>query len=283
MSDSARALDQQPLAAELVGEVAAAGRAQRRLRLLGLAIEQIDHRKPGRDLRARRALQAVVDLMLQQLRRLIEQIDRDQPVGEPADHLVAAPADRRELAEIVEQAERIDRRQRVALAGEEQLVEGRRRLVLDAARHVRIRVRAQRGAHDVERVAVAALLGVERASSCSASTSVSSPRQAMVSVSRSLMTCAVFASPEQSQEALRPRQAPTKSTFQWPSIATSRIRLANCNACGADGSAFRIGAPRSRMFAQRLLVTRQNCRQTFALDIGDGHRAWNGGAAQSSR
>ena len=125
-------LDQQALVAHLVGEIGGARGAQRRLRPVRLVVEQIDHREPGRDLRARGALQAVVDLVLQQLGRLVEQIDRDQPVGEPADHLVAAPADRRQLAEIVEQAERLDRRQRVALAGEEQRVEGRRRVVLDA-------------------------------------------------------------------------------------------------------------------------------------------------------
>ena len=69
------ALDQQPLAADFVRQVAAARRAQRRLRLHRLVIEQIDHRKPGRDLGARRALQPVVDLMLQQRRRRIEQVD----------------------------------------------------------------------------------------------------------------------------------------------------------------------------------------------------------------
>ena len=49
-------------------------------------------------------LQAVVDLVLEQFGRLVEQVDRDQPVGEPADHLVAAAADRGQLADIVEQA-----------------------------------------------------------------------------------------------------------------------------------------------------------------------------------
>ena len=40
--------------------------------------------------------------------------------------------------------------------------------------------------------------------------------------------------PEQShrsQEALRPRQAQAKSPFRWQSIATCKVRLANCNAC----------------------------------------------------
>ena len=155
-------LDHQPRHADLVGEVGGAGGPQHGLRLVRLAVHQIDHGEPRRHLRARGALQAVVDLVLQQLGGLVEQIDRNQPLGEPADHLVAAPADRGELAEIVEQAERVDRRQRVALAGEEQRVEGLGRLVLDAARQRRVTDSArQRHAHDVERVAVAVFLGVK--------------------------------------------------------------------------------------------------------------------------
>ena len=152
---------QQALVAQIVVEVGDARRAQRRQRILGFAVHHVDHREPRGDLRARRALQAVVDLVLQQLAGLVEQIDRDQPVGEPPDHLVAAPADRGQLAEIVEQRERVDRRQRIALPGQEQAVEGRHRLFLDAAGHVRVRMRAQRRAHDVEGVAVAAFFGIE--------------------------------------------------------------------------------------------------------------------------
>jgi hypothetical protein len=103
-------LDHQPRHADLVGEVGGAGGAKHGLRLVRLVVHQIDHREPRRHLRARGALQAVVDLVLQKLGALVEQIDRDQPLGELADHLVAAPSDRGELAEIVEQAERIDRR-----------------------------------------------------------------------------------------------------------------------------------------------------------------------------
>ena len=108
-----------------------------------------------------RALQAVIDLVLEQFGGLVEQIDRHQPVGEPADHLVAAPPDRREIAEIVEQAERFDRRQRVAFAAEEQAVEGHRRLVLDRPGEVGIGMRQQRHPHDVEGVAIAVVLGVK--------------------------------------------------------------------------------------------------------------------------
>ena len=141
MSDSARAsISRRWLRSSLAGR--RCGSRAAALRAVGLAVHQIDHREAHRDLRARRALQAVVDLVLQQLGRLVEQVDRDQPVGELADHLVAAPADRRQVAEIVEQAERLDRRQRVALAAEEQRVERLRRLVLDAARHVRVRIGA---------------------------------------------------------------------------------------------------------------------------------------------
>src|SRR6185437_1911259 len=53
-----------------------------------LAVGQVNHRQAGCDLRPRRALEAVIDLVLQELGGLIEQVDRDQPVGETADHLV---------------------------------------------------------------------------------------------------------------------------------------------------------------------------------------------------
>ena len=154
-------LEQQALIAQLVRQLRRCGSPASAERPVGLAVHQVDDGEPGRDLRARGALQPMVDLVLQQLGGLVEQIDRDQPVGEPADHLVAAPADRRQLAEIVEQAERVDRRQRIALAGEEQGVEGLGRLVLDAPRHLGVRMRRERGAHDVEGVAIALLLGIE--------------------------------------------------------------------------------------------------------------------------
>ena len=52
----------------------------------------------------------VVDLMLQQFGRLIEQVDPDQTVRKTSDHLVAAPSDRGQFAKIVEQCEGIDGR-----------------------------------------------------------------------------------------------------------------------------------------------------------------------------
>ena len=112
-------LQQQALVAQLVVQVGDAGGAQHRQSPIGLAIHQIDDGKSRRDLRTRRTLQPMIDLILQKLGRLIEQIDRDQAVGEPADHLVAAAADRGQFAEIVEQSERIDRRQSVALSRQE--------------------------------------------------------------------------------------------------------------------------------------------------------------------
>ena len=95
-------LQQQPLLAQFAGEIGDAGGAKRRDGAVGLAVGQIDHGKAGGDLRARRAFQPLVDLVLQQFGRLVEQVDRDQPVGEPADHLVAAPADRGQFAKLEE-------------------------------------------------------------------------------------------------------------------------------------------------------------------------------------
>ena len=152
---------QQPLVAQFVGEPLGAGRAQRGERAVGLAVHQVDDGEARGDLRARRALQAVVDLVLQQFGRLIEQIDRHQPVGELADHLVAAPADRRQLAVIVEQAERLDRRQRVAFAAQEQALEAHRRLVLDLAGEIAVGMRQHGRAHHMEGFAIAAVLGVK--------------------------------------------------------------------------------------------------------------------------
>ena len=55
------------------------------------------------------ALEPVVDLVLEEIARLLQQVDVDQPPREVADHLVAARAGRRQLAEIVEQRQRLDR------------------------------------------------------------------------------------------------------------------------------------------------------------------------------
>ena len=95
-------LQQQPLLAQFAREIGDPRRAKRRDRAVRLAVHQIDHRQPRRDLRARRALQPMIDLILQQFAGLIEQIDRDQAIGEAADHFVAAPADRRQFAIFVE-------------------------------------------------------------------------------------------------------------------------------------------------------------------------------------
>jgi hypothetical protein len=65
-------LKQQALVAQLVREIGRACRPQGGERPLGLAVHQVDDREPRRHLRARGALQPVVDLMLQQLGRLVE-------------------------------------------------------------------------------------------------------------------------------------------------------------------------------------------------------------------
>ena len=114
-------LQQQPLLAQFAGEIGDARGAKGRDGAIRLAIGQVDHRQACRHLRARRAFQPLVDLILQQFAGLIEQIDRDQPVREAADHFVAAPPDRRQFAIFVEQAERVDRRKVVALRPQEQI------------------------------------------------------------------------------------------------------------------------------------------------------------------
>ena len=103
--------EEQALIAQFVRQFRGARLLQGGDRALRLAVHQIDDGQARRDLGARPALQAVVDLVLQQFGGLIEQVDRHQPVGEAADHLVAAESDRGEVAIVVEQAERLDRRQ----------------------------------------------------------------------------------------------------------------------------------------------------------------------------
>ena len=177
-----------------------------------LVVHQVDHGEPRRDLGARCALQAVVDLVLQQLGGLVEQVDRYQPVGEPADHLVAAAANRSQIAKVVEQAQRFDRRQLIALPARN------RPSKVFAASALMWRVIYEVGnavsaiAHDVEGVAVAVFLGVE-------------PRQKLqrlgfgvvaapgvVSISRSMMTSALLSLAERiaqhdlAQPALRRRR-----------------------------------------------------------------------------
>ena len=75
----------------------------------------------------------VVDLVLQQLGGLVEQVDRSETVGKTPDQLVAAAADRRQLAELVEHPERLDRRQLVALWSQKDLREQVRGQILRLA------------------------------------------------------------------------------------------------------------------------------------------------------
>ena len=65
-----------------------------------------------------------------------EKIHRHEPVGHAPDHLVAVGADRRQVDEIVEQAERLDRRHGIRLALEEQVDEGGAHVVLRLPRHI---------------------------------------------------------------------------------------------------------------------------------------------------
>ena len=75
----------------------------------------------------------MIDLVLQEFARLIEQIEGDQTIREPPDHLVAATANRSQVAKVVEHRQRIDRRKIVAFRAEEELGEQRRRVILNLA------------------------------------------------------------------------------------------------------------------------------------------------------
>lgn len=95
-------------------------RLQRRLRL---AVHEPDRREPRRDGCPGSAGQAVLDLMPEQIAGLIEKVELDQTVGQPANDLVAAAADRGELLEIEIERERIDAGEGLAFSREEQILE----------------------------------------------------------------------------------------------------------------------------------------------------------------
>ena len=61
--------------------------------------------------------------MLQQPRRLLQQVDIDQPLHQTLDHHVALGARRRELAELLEQRQRRHRRKSVGAAVDIKLLE----------------------------------------------------------------------------------------------------------------------------------------------------------------
>jgi len=93
-----------------------AGCVQRREGERRLAVEEPDGGETRRHGGPRRSRQALVDLVLEEFARLIEQVELDETVGEPAHDLVAAPADGRELLEIEVKGERVDAREGLALA-----------------------------------------------------------------------------------------------------------------------------------------------------------------------
>ena len=81
-----------------------ADRVQRRLRLL---VHQIDHGQPRCDLRPRHAVEALGDLVFEQVGGRPQKVDRDQAVGHAPDHLVAVRTDRRQVDEVVEDGQRL--------------------------------------------------------------------------------------------------------------------------------------------------------------------------------
>ncbi|MCB1508399.1 MAG: hypothetical protein KDI98_06520, partial [Hyphomicrobiaceae bacterium] len=64
-------------------------------RLARPVVHQINDRQISRDLGLGHPRQTVVNLMLKQVRGLVEQIDFDKPVGKTADDLIALAASRR--------------------------------------------------------------------------------------------------------------------------------------------------------------------------------------------
>ena len=154
-------LEELARAAHVAGHLRDAGIAQSPQRLGRLAVHQPDHGQPGGDGRPLRAGNAVVDLMLQHLRRLVEKVELHQPVGQPPDDLVAPPAHRHEFLEVVEQRHDFAAAERGALAAGEQLVEMLGGFVMQPAGDRMVREHGRRLARQPERVPPALVLDVD--------------------------------------------------------------------------------------------------------------------------
>src|SRR5262249_35572716 len=96
-------------------------RVERRLRL---AIEQADKGNAGCDARLLAPLQTIADLAFEEIPGAVEQIDRDQAIGELANDLVAFGTARAQLLELVVEGERLQRRHALGVGAEIDIGEG---------------------------------------------------------------------------------------------------------------------------------------------------------------
>jgi hypothetical protein len=95
-----------------------------------LAAHQPDRREPGRDGRPRRAGQALVDLVLEEIGRLVEQVEFDEAVCEAPDDLVPAPTDGRQLLEVEVERQGLDAGELAAFGAQQQLLQELARILL---------------------------------------------------------------------------------------------------------------------------------------------------------
>ena len=103
--------------------VGLSGKFDRGQRLLRFAIAQIDHREIRRDLRATNPFKPFFHLVLQQHRRLLEKIERDETTGQTAHHAITVGADGRQILEIVKKPQRLNGFQLVGFPIEEEALE----------------------------------------------------------------------------------------------------------------------------------------------------------------
>ena len=92
-------------------------------RVLRLLVEDVQQREARADLRALGTGDAVFDLVVEQLRGAVEQVDGGEAIGELLDDAVALVAERGELAEFVEERERLERRHVIGEMVEEDVLE----------------------------------------------------------------------------------------------------------------------------------------------------------------
>jgi hypothetical protein len=104
------------------------GRLTRRVdggeRAIRALVPEIDGRKIDGDRRLARAVNAIVDLVLQELRGRLEKVEGDEALCQLADHLVAVGPDRNQpVCEFVEQSQRLDGIEAVGLPNQEKPAE----------------------------------------------------------------------------------------------------------------------------------------------------------------
>ncbi len=93
-------------------------------------IHEIDQGEPRSDLCASHAIEPFGDLIVEERGSGIQQVHRQKSVGHAPDHFIAVRTDWRQIDEIIEQRQRLNRRHFVGTAFQEKLFESGAHIVL---------------------------------------------------------------------------------------------------------------------------------------------------------